>query len=256
MNVPLPSDGADWLRYLCAAEAQLVAYDQAAPPGESSVGVRRGTCPILISAPHAARHWRDGDWKHEDEYTAAIGSLLHRLLGVHLIYARYQLSPDPHVDGDDNEFKQAVSRFVQETPVRVALDLHGARGDRDFAIALGTIGGRTFASYESRLIAAFAAQGFTPDADTSLDRLALNLPRYMGGAVLPTVTRYLWEQHSIPAAQIELSAWLRVVKRLPSASNARNGTSPDFRGDPTRIVRGVSALYAFIRQVLDDNADA
>jgi hypothetical protein len=241
---------------LHAAETRLVAYDQAAPPTESPVGIKRGTAPILITAPHAARHWRDGDWKQEDEYTTAIGDLLHHLLGAHFIYARYQLNPDPHDDGDDNVFKQTIGQFVQSTPVRLALDLHGARGDRDFAVALGTIGGRTFAPYEPGLIAAFAAHGFTPDAATSLDRLALNLPRYMGGAVLPTVTRYLWEQHCIPAAQIELTAWLRVVQRLPSATNARNGTSPDFRGDPVRIVRALSALYAFIRQVLDDSVGA
>jgi len=28
-----------------------------------------GNIPILISAPHAAEHFRNGQWKEEDEYT-------------------------------------------------------------------------------------------------------------------------------------------------------------------------------------------
>lgn len=33
---------------------------------------RKGKIPILISAPHGARHWRDNNWKEEDEYTSSI----------------------------------------------------------------------------------------------------------------------------------------------------------------------------------------
>lgn len=243
-------DASQWLGFLRDAEARLVVYDRDAPSTESPIGVLTGTRPILVTAPHSARHWRDGDWKQEDEYTAALAYLLHCLLDVHVVYARYQLTPDPHDDGDHNLFKRALHRLVRIEPVSLALDLHGARGDRDFAVAIGTIGGRTFERYEAPLIESFVTHGFTLEAATSLDRLAVNLPRYMGGAVQPTITRYLWEQQGIPAVQIELSAWVRVVARLPSATNAKNSTSPDFRGEPGRILRVASALVAFLQRSL------
>jgi hypothetical protein len=234
------------LAALCDAERRIVAYDQAAPPGESAVAVLRGTLPLILSAPHSTRHWRDGDWKQEEEYTAALGCLLHQATGAHFIYGRYLLNPDPHADDDHGSFKHALDDLFRATPIKLVIDLHGARGDRDFAVAFGTIHGETFADHQARLLSSFTQYGFSVDPDSSLDRLVINPPRYTGGVRQPTITRYVWRQHHTPAVQIELSAWVRVVQRLPSASNARNGTAPHFRGDGARILRVFEALREFI----------
>ncbi|SRR5258708_4097254 len=232
------------------AERKLVVYDQAAPPSESAIGLLKGTIPILISAPHSVRHWRDNNWKQEEEYTAALGYLLHRETGAHFIYGRYVLNPDPHADADCGPYKAILDKLFADTPIRLALDLHGARGDRDFAIALGTIYGETFGGYETRLCLAFEQQGFSPEPESSLDRLVMNPPRYTGGVRQPTITRYVWRRHGIPAVQVEMSAWVRIVERLPEASNARSGIAPHFRGDGTRILRTYTALRRFIGEVL------
>ncbi|MEP7284908.1 MAG: hypothetical protein ABI947_03975 [Chloroflexota bacterium] len=239
-------DQGDLLAALIKAEQHIVSYNQPAPDGESPVCVLAGSSPVLISAPHSAQHWREGHWKQEEEYTAALGYLLHQTTGAHLIYGRYLLNPDPHDDNDSGSYKRALDDLFATTPIRVVLDLHGARGDRDFAIALGTIRDESFAVYDLALRLAFERQGFTPDAETSLDRLVMNPPRYTGGIRQPTITRYVWRQHHIPAVQIEMSAWVRVVQRLPNASNARNGSAPDFRGDGKRIVRAYAALQTFV----------
>jgi hypothetical protein len=238
------------LSALRKAEQALVTYDQPAPPSGSPVAMVQGTQPILISAPHSVRHWRAPDWKQEEEYTAALAYLLAQETGAHCIYARYLLDPDPHDDADRGVYKQALDRLIAVTPIRCVLDLHGARGDRDFAVALGTIGGETFTDYESTLRGTFEQHGFVADPPSSLDRLAMNPPRYTGGLRQPTITRYMWRQHHIPAVQIELSAWVRVVERLPNASNAKNGSAPNFRGDGQRINRVFAALREFIAQCL------
>ena len=77
------------LSALRKAEQALVVYDQNAPPSESPVAVVPGTQPILISAPHSARHWRSPDWKQEEEYTAALAYVLAQATGAYCIYARY-----------------------------------------------------------------------------------------------------------------------------------------------------------------------
>lgn len=231
------------------AERRIVSYDQSASPGESAVVLLAGTQPVLISAPHSARHWRDGDWKQEEEYTAALGYLLHQNTGAHFIYARWQLNPDPHDDGDCGSYKQMLDKLFRSTPIRLVIDLHGARGDRDFAVALGTIHGESFSEHEARLIAILEQNGFSADPDSSLDRLVVNPPRYTGGVRLPTITRYAWRQHNTPAVQVEISAWARIVERLENASNARNGTAPHFRGDSARILRVYNALRDFILTV-------
>ncbi|MBX3064974.1 MAG: hypothetical protein U0528_14220 [Anaerolineae bacterium] len=247
LSVPLPDAVEGWVKALEGYERELVHYDEDAPAGESPIGVLHGTKPVLISAPHSARHWREGEWKQEDEYTAAIGYLLHKQTGAHLIYARYQLNPDPHDDGAENAYKRALDEIVTSIPIGCVIDLHGARGDRDFAVAIGTMGGQTLANYEKTLIHNFRMSLLYEEADTpSLDRVAINPPRYTGGFKLPTITRHVWERHQIPAVQIELSAWVRITRRLENATNARNGTSPNFRGDLGRIGFVCTALHNFI----------
>lgn len=249
LSLPLPQMVDGWVQALEGYERELVHYDQEAPVGESPIRVLRGSKAVLISAPHSARHWREGEWKQEDEYTAAIGYLLHQQTDAHLIYARYQLNPDPHDDGADNAYKRALDEIVSSTPIGCVIDLHGARGDRDFAVAIGTMGGQTFEPYQQQLIHCFQAAHFGEREDMpSLDRLAINPPRYTGGIKLPTITRHVWERHQIPAVQIELSAWVRITRRLENATNARNGTSPHFRGDLDRIGFVCLALYSFITQ--------
>jgi hypothetical protein len=233
------------------AERAVVFYDQPAPPGESAIALLPGSQPILISAAHSVRHWRNGEWKQEEEYTAAFGYLLHRETGAYFIYGRYPLNPDPHDDGDDGPYKLALDDLFRTTPIRMVLDLHGARGDRDFAIALGTMRGASFAGHEASMLAAFERQGFKVDPDTSLDRLVSNPPRYTGGVRQLTVTRYAWQRYHIPAVQIEMSAWVRIVERLENASSYRNGTAPHFRGDGPRILRTYQALRTFIADTLE-----
>jgi hypothetical protein len=242
----------DLLNALQDAERQIVSYDEPPPEGQSGVAVLSGTQPILISAPHSVRHWRQDHWKQEEEYTAAFGYLLHHATGAHFIYGRNVLNPDPHDDDDCGPYKHALDDLFRQHKIRLVLDLHGARGDRDFAVAFGTIYGETFVSYESALQTAFERQGFVVDPPSSLDRLVLNPPRYTGGVRQPTITRYVWQRHHIPAAQIELSAWVRIVDRLPNASNARNGGAPHFRGDGPRICRAYQALEDFVNTELQE----
>ncbi len=231
-------------------ERTIVSYDQVAPPGESAVVLLPGACNVLISAPHSTRHWRGGDWKQEEEYTAALGYRLHQETGAYFIYGRYLLNPDPHDDDDSGSYKHALDDLFQSVPVCMVLDLHGARGDRDFAVALGTMHGESFSNHEGDLLAVLQRHGFSFDSDSSLDRLITNPPRYTGGMRQPTITRYAWRRHHIPAVQVEMSAWVRIVERLDTASNAQNGSAPHFRGDGVRIVRVYDALREFIETVI------
>lgn len=243
-----------WITALVALERSIVAYDDdpiADPAGhDNALAVLTGRVPVLVSAPHATRHWRRSAWKREDEYTAAIAHWLHDTAGVHALYPTTRITPDPHDDADRGHYKALLADLVREHEIRLVLDLHGARGDRDFALALGTIHGQTCPPYEPVIVDAFAAEGFRLDSGgTSLDRLALNLPRYAGGTRMPTVTRYVWRRLGIPAAQLEINAWLRIAERLPEAYEAQHRTAPVFRGDPARIRRVLDGLLRIINAV-------
>src|SRR5512138_3629410 len=51
-------------------------------------GYNKGSIPILISAPHGAKHYRteEGRWKSEDAYTSSLAIELGRMTGAHVLY--------------------------------------------------------------------------------------------------------------------------------------------------------------------------
>ena len=240
-------DDLDWI---IAFEENEIHYQ--APPPENSSGIvtRAGDIPVMFSAPHACRHKRAGRWKQEDEYTAAIAEWLHQQAGAHAIYITHQIDPDPHDDGAENIFKRALAAFLKEHPVRLVVDLHGTRGDRDFGVALGTMNDVSCPEYQPRIIQHIEAHGFRMDeAAFSLDRLAINHPRYTGGLRRPTITRFVFEELGLPAVQIEINAWIRILKRLPASSNATSNLAPDFQGDARRFVRVMDALARLVEDI-------
>lgn len=213
------------------------------PPADPPRGIviRTGCLPIVFSAPHSCQHKRGGTWKQEDEYTAAIAEWLHQTTGAHAVYLTHQIDPDPHDDGAGNIYKQTLAALAAKTPVALVVDLHGIRGSRAFGVGLGTMNGVTCPQYEPHIIQAFERAGFQENA-AYLDRLVVNHPHYTGGLRLPTVTRFVHEVLKLPAVQIELNAWLRVLERLPHSTNALNNSAPHFYADRRRFQRVMSAL--------------
>ena len=147
-------------------------------------------------------------------------------------------------------YKRLAAEIVARHEVRLVLDLHGARGIRDFAVAVGTIYGQTCTPYEALIVAALGEIGLRAEACApSLDRLALNPRRYAGGSHRATVTRYLWQTTGVAAMQLEVNAWARIVERLPASYAALSGEAPEFRGDPARIQRTLDGLTRIIELV-------
>jgi len=247
----------DDLEQIIAFEAQEIHYQS--PPSDdnprSGITIREGSIPIMFSAPHACRHKRANRWKQEDEYTAAIAEWLHRTTGAHAIYLTHQINPDPHDDGPQNAYKQVLADFLkeQEHPVRLVIDLHGTRPDRDFGLALGTMKGRSCPQYQPLLLEQFEAHGFRIDEDDAItdrmDRLAVDHPRYTGGLSRPTITRFVFQELGLPAVQIELNARIRIVKRLPKSTNALRNRAPNFEGDVVRFRRAIDALAAIALKI-------
>lgn len=237
--------GSDWTRKLWQFEETKVRYREDPPQGQASFRYLPGTRPVLISAPHGARHWRHGGWKGEDEYTAALAHVLAKRTGVHALYTVRRICPDPNFE-DDSDYKRTLARLLREHDIELVLDLHGARRGRDFGLELGTMSGTTCPDYESTIIRHLEWQGFVRDHRRSLDRLWVNR-LFKGGARQRTVTRFVWEQCGVNAAQIEINAHLRVVRRKPDAMLYAD--EPDFTADLVRLRRTIQALIRIIRAV-------
>ncbi len=102
----------------------------------------RAQIPILISAPHGAKHYRRGDgkghWKKEDAYTSSLAIALGQLTGAHVLYAKYKAGEDPNSDPACG-YKDFLRKAVHEHNIRFVIDLHGAGSSQPFKIDVGTI---------------------------------------------------------------------------------------------------------------------
>ena len=99
----------------------------------------RGNIPIMLSAPHAVNHFRNGQKKWADLWTGAITLYLQQTTDCHLIYNACFAETDPNFDPpENNDYQNALRQYLKNTPVYVLLDIHGSSANREYAVELGS----------------------------------------------------------------------------------------------------------------------
>ncbi len=137
----------DHVCQLIAIESH-VHYGEPPPPGMFPFVAISRESPVLISAPHGARTFRntpDEEWHEEDEYTAAMALLLSELCETSVIATIYRTdNSDPNYHGEAHSiYKQAVRKIVSTQNINWVIDLHGAsqstpKMDSHHLVDLGT----------------------------------------------------------------------------------------------------------------------
>ena len=109
-----------------------VHYGELPPTGcEPYVCIRRNS-PVVLSAPHGARTFRNNQseiWHEEDEYTAGMALLLSELCQTSVVATIWRTEEsDPNEHGESrSSYKRALRHLVEtDNPRPVYLvDLHG-----------------------------------------------------------------------------------------------------------------------------------
>jgi hypothetical protein len=230
-----------------------VRYQEFAQLDDEEFSYIRGKIPILLSAPHGAKHWRydkrkgvDGP-KEEDEFTAGMSCLIGKLTDAYVIYARRQSNTDPNWY-PKIPYKEKLRQIVRDQKIQFVLDIHGAKSDSNFGIALGTMNDISCKAEQDKIIKVLGNQGFRVNTSDKLSKLAINPPAYTGsGDILngqQTIIRFVSHDLLISAAQFELNAHLRIPKRRSDAT-----VTEAFIGDPNRITQTINALVAVVRML-------
>ncbi|KPL80956.1 hypothetical protein ADN01_10760 [Levilinea saccharolytica] len=200
----------DWYSHLMVLEND-VRVDQAAAPGEAEIGYQPGRLPVLLSAPHAARHIRAGQLKHGEPMTAGLARWVAEETGAHVLYLRRRTNGDPNSDFY-SPYKQALRAAHTQTPFCFMVDVHGASDRHNFGLALGSMGGQSCARLLPEILAALAEQGFSPRG-RGLLRVDLDEKfKGLGSPVRETLTRFAWHELHLPCLQVEIHAQLRDVQ--------------------------------------------
>lgn len=251
---------------------QQFRYRLAAPADTDWFDVHTGSLPVLLSAPHACMHMRDGELKQPEEYTGAIALYLANVCDCHAMVTRYQTDEDPNWQVD-SEYKSAIASVVENNSIRFVIDLHGMTNRYHMGVAVGTMLGS--ACDPCAVVRHFVDAGFNRvdaddlpakyegapsraaqmsmhedgDGDTGTWRnLVVDHPRFTGGLVNQTVTRYVSEQLGLPAVQIELASIVRVV------FSAANDEWPyEYHGNAHAIRAVTKALRNLVNDVGQNN---
>ena len=161
-----------------------------------------GKLPVLVSAPHAVRHFRQKKIKMSDQYTGSIVYLLSQLTGCHAIATTKLYGGDPNMDAPCL-YKEKISEIIRREKVKFVLDIHGAAGERDFDVDFGTDSGRTLLLEKEVMLQTlernFQMFGFNK---ISHDYFAASGPN--------TVANFVARELKIPAVQVEINKKYRV----------------------------------------------
>jgi len=93
---------------------------------------------VLLSAPHGAKHYRNGGFKEEDEYTASLAIKLGEITGAYVIFVKNKTREDPNYDFRAR-YKDGIKKLVAEKGIRFVADLHGADHNRNYKVNVGII---------------------------------------------------------------------------------------------------------------------
>lgn len=180
-----------------------------------------GNIPILFTAAHTMTQYLDnGNIKLSEPYTKAIAMYLNKCCNTSYLIKIKDTGIDSNRDNHD-EFKEQLIKIVKENNIKIVIDLHGAKKDRDFDIEFGTL---------NNLSADFST--IKELEESFLENNILNIQHnnpFKGGAI----TQYLYNMKDIDVIQLEINASFRNIE------------------DVQKLKRLCDSLINFINQYVD-----
>lgn len=176
------------------------------PKQEEPFWISPGKLPVLVSAPHAVRHYRQKKIKMSDQFTGSIVYLLHKLTACHAIAATKLYGGDPNVD-NPCIYKERMAEICSREKIKYVLDIHGAARERDFDVDFGTNSRKTLLAKTSML--ATLEQNFR---DFGLSRISHD---HFAATGPNTIANYVARELNIPTVQIEINKQYRVPAQNP-----------------------------------------
>lgn len=188
--------------------------------GLSSAGefeFTEGSVPVLVSAPHAVTHLRDGTVKPSEDYTGAIALAVARASSCHALVATRTGAGDPNWDAyEQSAYKQALCSYVRDKGITRVLDIHGMVAASDALVAIGSADGQTVAAdpgLDERAAALVRAR-LAPWCERFGKPVELN--GYYGARNPQTIVQTVARECGVAALQIEVATQMRVPARKAS----------------------------------------
>lgn len=173
----------------------------------------KGKIPILLSAPHAVKSYKNGKEKKADLVTGAIVQYLSSKTGAYGIIRTYNLRDDPNSQntGKGLEYKNAILKLIRENRIECMIDIHGFSQDLDSDIDIGTNNGLNINEREDFL------ETITGELNELEELRIITIDKKYRASFSTNISRYINEKEkSVACFQMEISKKLRTnYEKLP-----------------------------------------
>lgn len=179
---------------------------------------KTGKIPVVLTAVHTMKQIKsNGDYKMSEPYTKALALYITDAVDCFCLVKNKDTGIDSN-NSDDDDFKRMLLDIIKDQNIKLVIDLHGAKKERDFYVELGTLNNLSsdFSTLKE-LIEAFNENG--------VPTVAVNDP-FKGGAV----TKKVFSETECDVVQIEINGNFRDIE------------------DSEKIEKISNSLIAFIRQ--------
>jgi hypothetical protein len=230
------------LKAIRAIEFEQIQYDS---KSDDYFGIIEGSIPILLSAPHGAKHLRDGRWKGEDEYTSSLAIELGSLTGASVIFVKNKTEEDSNYLSS-TRYKDAIRELVAARGIKFLADLHGADIARDYKMSVGIIDEEDMGECSCP-----RCKPVIEEAIRAFQYPLFNLDDFTAGSP-ETVTFFARHICGIEAAQFEINARYRIVERKPDSTRAMHGDEPHFKAEEADVLALVQYLEEMVLRIKEE----
>ena len=200
-----------------------------------------GKIPVLLSAPHGAKHYRNGGFKEEDEYTASLAIKLGQITGAYVIFVKNKTREDPNYDLRAR-YKDNIKKLVAEKGIRFVADLHGVNHNRNYKVNVGII------DDDITKCSCPTLKPVIEEAFKGFQQPLFNLDCYTASS-LGTVTYFVKNACQIEAARFEINGRYRIIERKPDSSRAQKGIATNFRAKEKDVMEMIKRLKGMIIKI-------
>ncbi len=164
--------------------------------------IKIGLLPVILTAPHTIKQLKEnGTIKLPEPFTKAIAMYIANKLDTSFLIKTQDTGVDANSDNKE-DFKETLLQIIKSQNIKLLIDIHGSKKERDFDIEFGTL--NNLSADNSTLKAleeAFNEQG--------IKHIVYNEPFKGGG-----ITKYIYGNTDIDVIQIEINQKFRDIDNI------------------------------------------
>lgn len=162
--------------------------------------VKKGAVPIILTVAHTMMQTKEnGNYKYPETYTKSIAMFVAENTNCHFLIKNKDTGIDPNSSENDT-FKNMLLDNIKDNNIKLIIDLHGAKKDRNFDVELGTLNNiSSDYSTVKELIDAFN--------ENDILNIEINNP-FKGGAI----TQKVFSETDCDVIQIEINDNFRNIE--------------------------------------------